>query len=118
VAWSFLDDDPAYLEMLAEVMPEHWPVRLFTRPADCIRLSCNRSPPNWRPTAGGTRTFSIKWHNGQNLIAQILSVLARGQTVAVRPFAQVCVVDYSMPAMNGLQVLERTGAAGPAPGFC
>ena len=28
----FLDDDPAYLEMLAEVMPEQWSVRLFVHP--------------------------------------------------------------------------------------
>ena len=34
----FLDDDPDYLEMLAEVMPLDWYVRLFLRPVACIEL--------------------------------------------------------------------------------
>ena len=33
----FLDDDEAWIKMLADVMPEHWPVTLHLHPSDCIR---------------------------------------------------------------------------------
>ena len=67
----FLDDDPAYLEMLAEVMPEHWPIRLFTRPADCIAYlqqePAEREADTWRQM-----DILDKWRSGQGLIPQIL----------------------------------------------
>lgn len=101
----FLDDDPAYLEMLAEVMPEHWPVRLFTRPADCIRY-LEQEPAELEADSWRHKDILDRWHNGQNLIAQILSYWREAGPWRFG-LSQVCVVDYSMPAMNGLQVLER-----------
>ena len=101
----FLDDDPAYLEMLAEVMPEHWPVRLFTRPSDCIRYleqePAELEADNWRH-----KDILDRWHQGQSLIAQILAYWREAGSWRFG-LSQVCVVDYSMPAMNGLQVLEE-----------
>ena len=32
----FVDDDPDYLEMLAQVLPRHWHIKLFLRPLKCI----------------------------------------------------------------------------------
>ena len=101
----FLDDDLAYLEMLAEVMPEHWPVRLFTRPSDCIRYlepePALQEADHWRH-----KDILDRWHQGQSLIAQILAYWREAGSWRFG-LSQVCVVDYSMPAMNGLQVLEE-----------
>ena len=92
----FLDDDPAYLEMLAEVMPEHWPIRLFTRPADCIAYlqqePAEREADTWRQM-----DILDKWRSGQGLIPQILRYWREAATWRFG-LAQVCVVDYSMPA--------------------
>jgi CheY-like chemotaxis protein len=101
----FLDDDPAYLEMLAEVMPEHWPIRLFTRPVDCIAYlqqePAARDTDIWRQM-----DILDNWHSGQGLIPGILRYWRETATWRFG-LSQVCVVDYSMPAMNGLQVLEE-----------
>jgi CheY-like chemotaxis protein len=101
----FLDDDPAYLEMLAEVMPEHWPVRLFTRPSECINY-LQQEPPELDADSWRHREIIDRWHSGQSLIAQILRYWREADPWRYG-LAQVCVVDYSMPAMNGLQVLEE-----------
>ena len=107
----FLDDDPAYLEMLAEVMPEQWPIRLFTRPADCIRY-LQKEPADREADSWLQMDILDHWRSGQGLIPQILQYW-REAGIWRFGLAQVCVVDYSMPAMNGLQVLEELG---PWPG--
>ncbi len=102
---AFLDDDPAYLEMLAEVMPESWHVRLFVRPADCINRLQQESP-RWEADAWRQRDILDRWREGHALIPQILQYWREDKTARFE-FTQVCVVDYSMPAMNGLQVLDE-----------
>jgi len=91
----FLDDDLAYLEMLAEVMPEHWPVRLFTRPSDCIRYlepePALQEADHWRH-----KDILDRWHQGQSLIAQILAYWREAGSWRFG-LSQVCVVDCSMP---------------------
>jgi CheY-like chemotaxis protein len=99
----FLDDDPAYLEMLAEVMPEQWHVRLFLRPSDCIS-HLQQQPLRREEDAWLHRDILDSWREGQTLIAQILRYW-REDEVSRFGLTQVCVVDYSMPAMNGLEVL-------------
>lgn len=101
----FLDDDLAYLEMLSEVMPEHWPVRLFTRPSDCIRY-LEQEPAELEADRWRHQDILDRWHQGQSLIAQILAYWREAGSWRFG-LSQVCVVDYSMPAMNGLQVLEE-----------
>ena len=44
----FLDDDPDYLEMLAEVMPLDWLVRLLMRPVACIEMLLAEPPDDER----------------------------------------------------------------------
>jgi CheY-like chemotaxis protein len=100
----FLDDDPDYLEMLGLVLPRHWHVRLFLHPEDCI-AHLNREPPFWEADAWSQQEMIQQWHSGKPLIPQILTYWAR----STERFAltRVCVFDYSMPAMDGLQALSR-----------
>ncbi len=99
----FLDDDPDYLEMLALVLPRHWHVLLFLRPQDCIN-HLQQEPPLWEADAWDQQRVIDHWReSGAPLIPQVL----RYWQESSRRFslARVCVVDYSMPAMDGLQAL-------------
>lgn len=102
---AFLDDDYAYLEMLADVLPERWAVRLFLRPADFIN-TLQQEPPLWDADAWRHREMLDHWRDGRPLIPQLLQYW---KSDGVRRYAlhRVAVVDYSMPAMNGLQVLDE-----------
>lgn len=99
----FLDDDPDYLEMLAEVMPQDWYVRLFLRPVACIDLLLEE-PARWEADAWRHQEMVNRWREGSPLIPQILAYW-RDDGSARFSLTQVCVVDYSMPAMSGLRVL-------------
>ena len=98
----FLDDDPDYLEMLALVLPRHWHVKLFLRPGECINY-LQQEPPFWEADAWNQQQLVDQWREGKPLIPQLLSYWARD----TERFAltRVCVVDFSMPAMDGLSVL-------------
>ena len=107
----FLDDDPDYLEMLGEVMPPDWYVRLFMRPATCINV-LQQEPPRWEADAWRQQEIINHWRAGASLIPQILNYWREDGTARFS-LTQVCVVDYSMPAMSGLRVLsELTGWSG------
>ena len=101
----FLDDDPHYLEMLAEVMPLEWLVRLLVRPVACIDMLLVEPPAReadlWRQ-----HEIVNRWRQGVALIPQILQYWREDSTTR---FARslVCVVDYSMPSMSGLRVLSE-----------
>ncbi|WP_041376786.1 response regulator [Polaromonas naphthalenivorans] len=99
----FLDDDRDYLEMLGEVMPPDWFVRLFLRPIACIELlqqDCQlRDADAW-----SQQQIVNRWREGALLIPQILQYW-RGDGAARFALAQVAVVDYAMPAMSGLRML-------------
>ncbi|MBP7565364.1 MAG: response regulator [Burkholderiaceae bacterium] len=99
----FLDDDPDYLEMLALVLPREWNVELFLRPSDCVaRLQAE--PPQWEADAWAQQQIIDRWRQGAALIPQILRYWDR--STARYDLTRVLVVDYSMPAMDGLQVLD------------
>jgi CheY-like chemotaxis protein len=100
----FLDDDPDYLEMLALVLPRHWRVLLFLRPSDCINY-LQQEPPFWEADSWNQQQLVDQWRDGKPLIPQILSYWAR--YTERYALARVCVVDYSMPAMDGLQALAE-----------
>ncbi|MES2413976.1 MAG: response regulator [Pseudomonadota bacterium] len=99
----FLDDDPDYLEMLAQVMPADWFVRLFVRPVACIEL-LQAEPPQWDSDAWRQQDIINRWREGVPLISQILDYWREDGTARFG-LTQICVVDYSMPAMSGLRVL-------------
>ncbi|MDP3710083.1 MAG: response regulator [Polaromonas sp.] len=107
----FLDDDRDYLEMLAEVMPPDWYVRLFLRPVACIEF-LQQEPPLWEADAWAQQEIVNRWRQGASLIPQILQYWREDGTARFA-LTQVCVVDYSMPAMSGLRVLSAlTGWSG------
>ena len=101
----FLDDDPDYLEMVAEVMPANWYVRLFLRPVECIEVlleeAASLNEDAWRQ-----QDIINRWREGDFLIPQILGYW-RQHGVKRFGLTRVCVVDYAMPAMSGLQVLSE-----------
>ena len=100
----FLDDDPDYLEMLALVLPRHWHVKLFLRPAECINY-LQQEPPFWEADAWNQQQIIENWRAGKALIPQILGYWSK----YTERFAltRVCVVDFSMPGMDGLQALSE-----------
>ncbi len=99
-----LDDDADYLEMLAMVLPRHWPLRLFTRPTQCVH-AMHRELRLWEADLWQVQYAVDLWRQGKPLLPQVLGYWAR----ATERFSltQVCVVDFSMPAMDGLQVLSE-----------
>lgn len=100
----FLDDDPDYLEMLALVLPRHWHVKLFLRPAECINY-LQQEPPFWEADAWNQQQLIDHWRAGKPLIPQILGYWSK--YTERYALTRVCVVDYSMPAMDGLQTLAE-----------
>lgn len=100
----FLDDDPAYLEILAMVLPRKWHLRMFLRPAQCI-YHLHREPRRWEQDRWDQQTMVDLWRQGKPLIPQILQYWAR--TPERHALSHVCVVDFSMPGMDGLQALSE-----------
>jgi CheY-like chemotaxis protein len=98
----FLDDDPDYLEMLALVLPRHWYVKLFLRPAECINY-LQQEPPFWEADAWNQQQLVEHWRGGKPLIPQILGYWSK--YTERYALTRVCVFDYSMPGMDGLQAL-------------
>ena len=101
----FLDDDPDYLEMLAEVMPLDWLVRLLMRPVACIEMLL-AEPPAREADLWRQQEIVNRWREGVALIPQILHYWREDGTTRFTR-TQVCVVDYSMPSMSGLRVLSE-----------
>jgi len=100
----FLDDDPDYLEMLAMVLPRQWHVKLFLRPTDCISY-LQQEPPFWEADAWHQQQMVDRWREGKPLIPQLLAYWTKySERYAA---TRVCVVDYSMPGMDGLQALAE-----------
>jgi CheY-like chemotaxis protein len=101
----FLDDDLDYLEMLADVMPTAWCVRLMMRPVACIEMLVGETASveldMWRQ-----QEIINRWREGASLIPQILAYWHDNGTSRFS-MTRVCVVDYSMPAMSGLKVLSE-----------
>lgn len=107
----FLDDDADYLEMLADVMPQDWFVRLYLRPVECIALLM-QEPACWEADAWRLQEIINRWREGSSLIPLILKYW-REDGMERFALTKVCVVDYAMPAMSGLRVLsELTGWTG------
>jgi CheY-like chemotaxis protein len=102
----FLDDDPDYLEMLALVLPRHWHLRLFLRPSECISHLL-QEPPFWEADAWNQQQLVDLWREGKQLIPQVLAYWSR--YTERYALSRVCVVDFSMPGMDGLQALAELG---------
>ena len=100
----FLDDDPGYLDMLSLVLPQDWHIRFFLRPQSCIHHLL-RETNAWEDDVASQQHIITRWREqGTPLIPQILEYWATPGRYAL---SRLCIVDYSMPAMNGLQALEK-----------
>ncbi|MDO9404598.1 MAG: response regulator [Polaromonas sp.] len=100
----FLDDDPDYLEMLAMVLPRQWHIKLYLRPQACIN-QLQQEPPVWEADAWAQQEMIDNWRSGSALIPQVLQYWsAQGNRYDL---SQVCVFDYAMPGMDGLQALSE-----------
>ncbi len=102
-AVMMLDDDATFLEMMALVLPPEWPLRLLLRPSECVaqltRQRTVRDADRWRQ-----QEIVERWHKiRMPLVPQILDYWR--QSPVRYQLTQVAVVDYSMPAMDGFQVL-------------
>ncbi|WP_374411740.1 response regulator [Hydrogenophaga sp.] len=99
----FLDDDIDYLEMLGLVVPTTLQVELFSRPSAFL-ARMKEEPAKWESDAGLHLQMLDRWRHGQNLLPQVLNYWsshpARYQLV------QTCVIDFAMPGIDGLKVLE------------
>ncbi len=99
-----LDDDSAFLEMMALVLPTNWPVRLMLRPTECIaqliQQDTLRDSEHWRQQEIIDRWRKIR----MSLLQQILDYWSASNTRF--SLVKALVLDYSMPAMNGVKVLQ------------
>ncbi|HVR50771.1 MAG TPA: response regulator [Pseudorhodoferax sp.] len=103
-SFSFLDDDPDYLQMLALMLPASWHVRLHTRVGDCLAQLLPESAA-WEDDAWAQQLIIDRWRQGATpLVPQVLAYWA-GHAHARYALTHACVVDYSMPEMNGLHAL-------------
>ena len=99
----FLDDDAEYLDMLGMVIPAHWQVELYSRPAAFARRMRDE-PARWEADAAAQLHMIDRWRQGQPLLPQVLRYWANHPRR--HQLAKTCVIDYAMPGTNGLQVLE------------
>ncbi|MEO8248043.1 MAG: response regulator [Burkholderiales bacterium] len=106
-AIAFLDDDPDFLEMMALVVPGDLPISLFIRPTEWVahlrEQQTRREADNWRQ-----QEIVDRWRKYRSpMIPQILRYWEN--ETSRYGLVQVCVVDFSMPAMDGLQALRTLG---------
>lgn len=103
---AFLDDDVDYLQMLALMLPDVWNVRLFSRPADCL-AHLQPEVAQWEADTWTQQQIIDRWRQGATpLLPQVLAYWAEHAHTRYA-MTQACVADYSMPDMNGLQVLAE-----------
>jgi CheY-like chemotaxis protein len=99
----FLDDDLDYLDMLGMVLPTHLQVELYMRPATFLERM-REEPARWEADAAQHLLMIERWRQGHHLLPQVLRYWANNP--ARYQLVQTVVVDYAMPGMDGLKVLN------------
>lgn len=103
----FVDDEPTYIEMLGMVLPASWHVELFTRAQECLNFMQQDAARAERDLLIQQRIVQ-KWQQGDGTLVQAL--LDYWTSDAERyDTTRVLVVDYSMPSMSGLELLDQLG---------
>lgn len=104
-ALVFLDDETPYLEMLAIVLPSDWCIRFHTRTRDYL-AQINAQAQQWEDDVANHQDIINHWYKGKPLPALVLEYWrTQGQRYGL---PSIAVVDYAMPAANGLEVLRAS----------
>ncbi len=104
-ALVFLDDETPYLEMLAIVLPREWCIRFHTRMRDYL-AQIHAQSQQWEDDVALHQEIINQWHKGKPLPGQILDYWRTQSHRYGLP--SIAVVDYAMPAANGLEVLKAS----------
>jgi CheY-like chemotaxis protein len=99
----FLDDDIDYLDMLGMVVPSHWQAELFSR-RSAFDQRMEAEPLRWEADIALQLQMIDRWRKGRPLLPQILAYWA--DNPARHQLARTCVVDYAMPGVTGLEVMN------------
>jgi CheY-like chemotaxis protein len=103
---AFLDDDVDYLQMLSLLLPNACHVRLFSRASDCL-AQVQPESAHWEAHAWAQQRVIERWRQeGTPLVPQVLRYWSEYAHKSYE-MTHACVVDYSMPDTNGLQVLAE-----------
>lgn len=104
-ALVFLDDETPYLEMLAIVLPREWSIRFHTRMRDYL-AQVHAHALQWEDDVAKHQEMVSLWHKGKSLPSLVLDYWCTHQQRYGLP--SIAVVDYAMPAANGLEVLKAS----------
>jgi CheY-like chemotaxis protein len=104
-ALVFLDDETPYLEMLAIVLPRDWCIRFHTRTRDYL-AQIHAQAQAWEEDVAQHQEIINQWHRGKPLPGLVLDYW-RSQSHRYG-LPSIAVVDYAMPAANGLEVLKAS----------
>ena len=102
VSVALLDDDIDFLGMLLMTLPKNWNIEAFSNPHACLKYLQQESA-QWDADLRAHQSIVEKWHAGTPLIPQILRYWQESRDRY--SFTRVCVVDYQMPQIDGLQTL-------------
>lgn len=102
-ALVFLDDETPYLEMLGIVLPRDWCIRLHTRTRDYL-AQIHAQAKQWEDDVAQHQEIINQWHAGKPLPGLMLAYWHTHNHRYGLP--SIAVVDYAMPAANGLDVLK------------
>lgn len=104
-ALVFLDDETPYLEMLAIVLPHDWCIRFHTRMRDYL-AQINAQAQLWEDDVAQHQDIINQWYKGKSLPGLVLDYWHKQNERYGLP--SIAVVDYAMPAANGLEVLKAS----------
>jgi CheY-like chemotaxis protein len=104
-ALVFLDDETPYLEMLAIVLPQEWCIRFHTRMRDYL-AQIEHQTQQWEADVALHQDIINQWFKGKPLPGLVLDYWRTQHHRYGLP--SIAVVDYAMPAANGLEVLQAS----------
>lgn len=104
-ALVFLDDETPYLDMLAMVLPRDWCIRFHTRMRDYLAQISSQAM-QWEDDVAQHQDIVDRWYKGQRLPGLVLDYWRTQNHRYGLP--SIAVVDYAMPAANGLEVLKAS----------
>jgi CheY-like chemotaxis protein len=101
---AFIDDEPDYLRSIAMLQPDAQYTRYFLSPRECI-AHFKKDIDRQNADLWEQQCLINKWNQGAGLIGLILEYW---KTAHERyDFMQILLVDFAMPAMNGLELLSH-----------